>query len=160
MLFRTALNNNIIPHIWKLANIVHIPKYNKDIDKGTSYRTISLLSVIADTGEDHSSLLNSKHTNTCTQHRYKTQHCTVTSLHTLKFNQMAPHTLTINVAFNMSNSFDTINIHTLISGTSMKFIANYIKGCKPYTTYRKYLVKTPEVKYMLTVYRINVVNKV
>ena len=50
-MLKTALNNNIIPHTWKLANIVPIPKPNKDIDKGTSYRPISLLSVIAKTLE-------------------------------------------------------------------------------------------------------------
>ena len=61
-MFKTALNKNIIPHTWKLANIVPIPKPNKDTDKGTSYRPISLLSVIADTGEETSSLHNSKHT--------------------------------------------------------------------------------------------------
>ena len=60
-LFKTAINKNIIPHIWKLANIVPIPKPNKDTDKDTSYRPISLLSVIADTGEEPSSLHNSKH---------------------------------------------------------------------------------------------------
>ena len=60
-MFKTALNKNIIPHTWKLANIVPIPKPNKDTDKGTSYRPISLLSVIADTGEEPSSLHNSKH---------------------------------------------------------------------------------------------------
>ena len=38
------------------------PKPIKDIDKGTSYRSISLLSVIEDTGEEPSSLHNSKHT--------------------------------------------------------------------------------------------------
>ena len=61
-MFKTALNKNIIPHTWKLANIVPIPKPNKDTDKGTSYRPISLLSVIADTGGEPSSLHNSKHT--------------------------------------------------------------------------------------------------
>ena len=48
---KTTLHNNIPPHIWKLANIVHIPKPNKDIDKGTSYRPISFLSVFAKTLE-------------------------------------------------------------------------------------------------------------
>ena len=48
-MLKAALNTNIIPHIWKLANIVLIPRPNKDIDKGTSYRPISLLSVIAKT---------------------------------------------------------------------------------------------------------------
>ena len=50
---------------------------------------------------------------------------------------------TINVALDISKAFDTINIHTLIRkllqtkipGTIIKFIANYIKGRKAYTTY-------------------------
>ena len=50
-MFKTALNNNIIPHIWKLANIVVVPKCNKIIDNGTSCMPISLLSVIANTHE-------------------------------------------------------------------------------------------------------------
>ena len=80
-MFKTALNKNIIPDTWKLANIVPIPKPNKDTDKGTSYRPISLLSVIAKTLEK--SLLPYITANTPMQHGYKTQHSTVTALHTL-----------------------------------------------------------------------------
>ena len=83
------------------------------------------------------------------QHGYKTQHSTVTALHTLNntvakgFNQMAPPARTISVAIDMIKAFDTINIHTLIRkllqtnipGTIIKYIANYIKGRKAYTTY-------------------------
>ena len=50
-MYKTAINKNIIPHTWKLANIVLIPKPNKDTDMGTSYRPISLPSVIAKTLE-------------------------------------------------------------------------------------------------------------
>ena len=50
-MFKTTLNKNIIPHTWKLANIAPIPKPNKYTDKGTSYRPISLISVIAKTLE-------------------------------------------------------------------------------------------------------------
>ena len=141
---------NIIPHIWKLANIVPIPKPNKDIDKGISYRPISPLSVIAKTLEK--SLLpyiTTNIPNTSTQHRYKAHHSTVTALHTVNntvakgFIQMAPHAPTITVAIDMSKAFDTINIHTLIRkliqtnipGTLVKFIANYTKRRKAYTTY-------------------------
>ena len=60
-MLKTALNTNIILHTWKLDNIVPIPKPNKDIDKATSYRPISLLSVIANTME-RSLLPYSKHT--------------------------------------------------------------------------------------------------
>ena len=160
-MFKTALNKNIIPHTWKLANIVPIPKPNKDTDKGTSYRPISLLSVIAKTLEK--SLLpyiTANIPNTSMQHGYKTQHSTVTALHTLNntvakgFNQMAPPARTITVALDMSKTFDTINIHTLIRkllqtnipGTIIKFIANYIKGRKAYTTYRNHTSNNVNLK--------------
>ena len=153
-MLKTALNTNIIPHIWKFANIFPIPKHNKDIDKGTSYRPISLLSVIAKTLEK--SLLpyiTANIPNTPMQHGYKTQHSTVTALHTVNntvakgFNLVAPPVRTITVALDMSKSFDTINIHTQfirkllqtnIPDTIIKFIANYIKGRKAYTTYIKH----------------------
>ena len=160
-MFKTALNKNIIPHTWKLTNIVPIPKPNKDTDKGTSYRPISLLSVIAKTLEK--SLLpytTANIPNTPMQHGYKTQHSTVTAQHTLNntvakgFNQMAPPARTITVALDMSKAFDTINIHTLIRkllqtnipSIIIKFIANYIKGHKAYTTYRNYTSKQRQFK--------------
>ena len=51
-MYNTSLNNNIVPHTWKLANIIPIPKPNKDMNIGTSYRPISLISVIVKTLED------------------------------------------------------------------------------------------------------------
>ena len=67
---------------------------------------------------------------------------------------MAPPARTITVALNMSKAFDIINIHTLIRkllqtnipGTIIKFIANYIKGRKAYTTYRKHTSKQRQLK--------------
>ena len=50
-MYTAALNKNIIHHMWKLANIIPIPKPNKDTNMGTSYRPISLLSVVAKTLE-------------------------------------------------------------------------------------------------------------
>ena len=160
-MLKTALNNNIIPRIWKLANIVPIPKLNKDTDKGTSYRPIFLLSIIAKTLEK--SLLpyiTANIPNTPMHHGYKTQHSTVTALHTLNitvakgFNQMAPPARTITVALDMSKAFDTMNIHTLIRklqqtnipGTIIKFIANYIKGRKAYTTYGNHTSRQRQFK--------------
>ena len=155
-MLKTALNKTIIPHTWKVANIVPIPKPNK----GISYRPISLLSVIANTLEK--SLLPHITANipqTPMQHGYKTQYYTVTELHTLNntvakgFNQMAPPR-TITVALDMSKDFDTINIHTLIRkllqtnipGTIIKFIANYIKGRTAYTTYRNHTSRQRQFK--------------
>ena len=49
--FNLALNTNTIPHMWKLANIIPILKPDKDHNTGTSFRPISLLSVISKTLE-------------------------------------------------------------------------------------------------------------
>ena len=96
-MYNTSLNNNIIPHAWKLANIIPIPKPNKDMNIGTSYRPISLLSVIAKTLEK--SLLpyttnNIPHISA--QHGFKCNHFTGTALHNtnntiaIGFNQNKP----------------------------------------------------------------------
>ena len=107
-MLKTVLNTNIIPHIWMLANIVPIQKPNNVIDKGTSYRPISHFSVTAKTLEK--SLLpyiTANIPNTAMQHGYKTQHSTVTALHTQKntvakgFNQMAPPAQTLTVALDV-----------------------------------------------------------
>ena len=64
-----------------------------------------------------SSYITANITQTPTQHGYKTQHSTVTALHTLNntvakgFNQMAPPARTITVALDMSKAFDTVNTH-------------------------------------------------
>ena len=145
----------------EVANIVSIPEPNKDIDKDTSDRPISLLSVIAKTLEK--SLLpyiTANIPNPPIQHGYKTQHSTVTALHTVNntvargFNQMAPPARIITVALDMSKAFDTINIHRLlrkllqtnIPGTIIKFIAKYIKGRKVYTTYRNHTSSQHKLK--------------
>ena len=67
---------------------------------------------------------------------------------------MAPPARTITVAFDMSKAFDTINIPTLIRkllqtkipGTIIKFILNYIKGRKAYTTYRNHTSSQRQLK--------------
>ena len=147
-MLKTALNTNIIPQIWTLGNIAPIPK-QRHRQWYLMQAHIPPLSNCQDTGEEPSSLHNSKHTNTPTQHGYKTQHSTVAALHTVNntvakgFNLMAPQARTITVALDMSKAFDTINIHTLIRkllqtkipGTIIKFIASNIKGRKAYATY-------------------------
>ena len=65
-----------------------------------------------------------------------------------------PPARTITVALDMSKAFDTINIDTLIRkllqtnipGIIIKFMANYIKGRKAYTTYRNHTSKQRQFK--------------
>ena len=141
--FNVALNTNPIPHMWKLANIIPILKPDKDHNTGTSFRPISLLSVISKTLEKallpHISNNIPQHH---TQHGFKAKHSTTTALHNINntiasgFNQRIPPARTIAVALDMSKAFDTVNIHTLtkklldtqIPPILIKFIANYIKG--------------------------------
>ena len=119
-MYNISLNNNIIPHTWKLANIIPTPKPNKDMNIGTSYRPISLLSVIAITLEK--TLLpyithNIPHI--YTQHDFKSNHSTSTALHNINntiatgFNQKKTPERTITVALDMIKALDTVNIHTV-----------------------------------------------
>ena len=148
--FNLALNTNTIPHMWKLANIIPILKPDKDHNTGTSFRPILLLSVISKTLEK---ALLPYITNNIpqhhTQHGFKAKHSTTTALHNINntiasgFNQRIPSARAIAVALDMSKAFDTVNIHTLtkklldtqIPPILIKFIANYIKGRKAFTTY-------------------------
>ena len=147
-MLKTVLNTNIIPHIWKLANIVPIPNPNKDIGKGTSYRPISLLSVIAKTLEKSLLPYITGHIpNTPTRVQNTTLYSdsiTLSKQHRSKGVQPNGSPCANNhCSTRLSKAFDTINIHTLIRkllqnnipGTIIKFITNYIKGRKAYTTY-------------------------
>ena len=136
-----------------MANIIPIPKPNKDINIGTSYWPISLLSVIAKTLEKVIlPYITQKIPSITTQHGFKIKHSTNTALHTINytvatgFNQPIPPTRTITVALDMSKACDTENIHTLIDKltqtniphTILRYIANYIKGRMAYTAFRNH----------------------
>ena len=150
-IYNAAINDNKIPHVWKLANIIPISKPNKDINIGTSYRPISLQSVIAKTLQKvilpyiTQNILNiTTRVQTQTLHKHSTpqhqQGCRN------RFNQPIPPTRTIAVALDRSEAFDTVNIHTLIDKLTqtniphsiLRYIANYIKGHMAYTTFRNH----------------------
>jgi hypothetical protein len=149
-LYNLAINSNSIPDIWKLAKIVPIPKPNKDLNLGPSYRPISLLSPIAKTLEK--AILPTLHANVpnvTTQHGFKAKHSTTTALqeihHTISsgFNQKKPAKRTIAVTIDMSKAFDTVNHYLLLKKllntetppTIIKFISNYLKGRKSFTLF-------------------------
>ena len=129
-MFKTALNYNIIPHIWKLANIVPIPNPTKTPTRVIQVHIPLEKSILP--------YITENIPNTSTQHGYKTQHSTVTELHTSNGAPCANN--------HCSKAFDIINIHTIIRKllltnipcTIIRFIANYIKGRKTYTSYRSH----------------------
>ena len=149
-IYNLAINSNQIPHIWKLAKIIPIPKPNKDPSIGTSYRPISLLSPIAKTLEKiilpH--FIHNTHIPPH-QHGFKHKHSTVTALHQFTdhivsgFNQKRPPLRTIAIAIDLSKAFDTINhtkllsklLNTTIPPVILKFTANYLRGRRSYTFY-------------------------
>ena len=128
----TALNTNTIPHLWKHATIIPIPKPNKDHNISTNYQPISFLSPYIT-----KNILVIFH-----QHKFKHKHSTHTALHnichriTKGFNNPSPPLCTVAIALAMSKIFDTVNIHKLIHKLTLtnipniiiKFIANCIKG--------------------------------
>ena len=150
-MFNIAINRNIIPHMWKLAKIIPIPKPGKDPNQGTSYRPISLLSPIAKLLEKIL-LTEIKHNLPAVhhQHGFKEKHSTTTALQLIYnhistgFNKRKPPDRTIAVALDMSKAFDTVNLHRLINKIRYqpiqpkitKFIANYLKGRKGFTHYQ------------------------
>jgi len=152
-LFNLTLTSNRIPQIWKLAKIIPIPKPNKPANEGTSFRPISLLSPIAKVLEKAllphitAEIPNNPH-----QHGFKPLHSTTTVLNNITntiaegFNQKPPPKRTVLVSLDMSKAFDTVNHHkltskilnlTTINPTITKFISNYLKGRKTFTTYNQ-----------------------
>ena len=103
----------------KTTNIIRIPKPNKDMNISTSYRPISLLSVIAkNTREGTTPIHHKQHpTHISTQHGFKNKHST--ALHNINntiatgLNQNKPPERTITVVLDMCKAFGTVNIHTL-----------------------------------------------
>ena len=79
-IYNISINNNIISHSWKLANIIPIPKPNKDMNIGNTIHT-HLISL-----SDHKTLEKTLHpyiTNNnphiFTQHGFKSKHSTSTT---------------------------------------------------------------------------------
>jgi len=130
----------IFPDVWKLPKIIPIPKPNKDLTEGGSYRPISLLSPITKTLEKvilpyiTSNIPQVNH-----QHGFKTSHSTTTALHQLTnqiiqgFNHKLPPERAIVVSLDKaftskaftgkaftSKAFDTVNIHLLIKRSFIK----------------------------------------
>jgi hypothetical protein len=149
-IFNLAINQNIIPHKWKVAKIIPIPKAGKYPTNGSAFRPISLLSPIAKTLEKI--ILHHLTDNMpvkCHQHGFKTGHSTTSALQIINnqitdvFNKKAPPERTVAVALDMSKAFDTVKHHRLIDkihktntpAILQKFIANYIKGRNAYTFY-------------------------
>ena len=136
--------NNTIPHTWK-ANIMPIRKPNKDINIGTSYRPISLPSVIAIALEK--TLLPYVTNNISTQNGFKSNHYTSTALHNINktiatgFNQNTPPERTITVALDMSKAFDT-HSHTHTQTTQNKHPTPH------YLIHRKLHQKTQSIHHM------------
>ena len=122
-MLKTALHTNIIPNIWKLANIFPIPKPNKDIDKDTSYRPIYLLSLIENTLEKSllpyitANIRNLPHATRVQNTIVNSDGTTHSKQHRSKGGSTSwlPPSRTITVALDMSKGFETIHTYTHLS---------------------------------------------
>ena len=153
-MYNNALNTNTIPHLWKRATIIPIPKPNKDHNIGTNYRPISLLSPIAKALEKTPLAYITENIPAIShQHGFKHKQSTDTALHnichqiTSGFNNPRSPQRTVAVTLDMTKGFDTVNILTLtnIPNINIKFITNYIKGRQAWTQYNSTLSKLKRI---------------
>ena len=121
-MYNAALNDNKIPHVWTLAKIIPIPKPNKDINSGTSYRPISLLYVIAKTLEKVIlPYITQNIPNITTKHGFKTKHST-----TQHQDCMVEPIPKPNKDINSGTSYRPISLLYVIAKTLEKVILPYI----------------------------------
>jgi len=160
-IYNLAINQNIIPQIWKCAKIIPILKPDKNANEGTSYRPISLLSPIVKILEKLIlPMITSNIDNLTYQHGFKAKHSTTTALHKINericdgLNKKNKIDRTVMVALDMSKAFDTVNIYKLIEKISktnipnniIKFLSNYLKGRQAYTMLNNTTSKTLKLK--------------
>ena len=132
-LYNLSLNSCNIPAIWKHAIVVPIPKPNKLLDQGTSYRPISLLCPAIKVLErllkpelDSLPLSSS-------QHGFRSNHSTVSALLPLAhkvaqgFNQPCPPPRTLTMAIDLTKAFDMVNHTKLIRALSLSSLSNNTK---------------------------------
>ena len=156
-----TINTNTIPQIWKTSKIIPIAKPNKNPSLPSSYRPIALLSPIAKTLEKiilphiTTNIILPTH-----QHGFRAAHSTTTALHQINntilsdFNKKKTSHKTILTTLDMTKAFDTVNIHQLIHKihnthiptTIIKFLANYLKGRRQYTSYNNHTSKHTNIK--------------
>ena len=127
-MFKTALNKNIIPHTWKLANIVPIPK--PDTDTGTSYNHISLLSeecaLIGCTRQEVGSL----HSLETTSHSLQQTYLRLLIHTTQNFNWSRYTLTTLNISHAIANIYipprDTTSTHYKTADRDLQHCIQYI----------------------------------
>ena len=152
-MLKTALNTNIIPHIWKLNNIVPSQNASKHIQGYFIQAHIPPLRNCQETGEEPYSLHNSKQPKL--PHAIRVQNTTLHSDGTIHIKQyrskgvqaIGSPCATNHCSTRYEQSFRrnkhthpnqkaVTDIQTKIPDTIIKFMANYIKRRKSYTTYR------------------------
>ena len=142
-LFNLSYSKSDIPTIWKSAIVVPLPKPNKPVGLGTSYRPISLLCPAAKVLERLLlPELNSYLPLASTQHGYRSGRSTTTALLPLVhlvtrgFNHILPPLRTVTVSTDLSKAFDTVNhtklisllIDTPLADNTVRWLSAYLKG--------------------------------
>ena len=151
-LFTNSINQSITPPLWKVGRIIPLPKPGKPVDKGPSYRPISLLSPLAKLLESvilptiHSAItLIKPH-----QHGFRKAHSTVTALQSISdhiptgLNKAKPVDRTVLVAIDLSKAFDTVNHELLLKDILdlplnhhlKSFLAGYLRGRQTFVDFR------------------------
>ena len=120
-LFNISVQSAEIPSIWKCANVVPVPKPNKPLDQGTSYRPISLLCPEVKVLERlNLPIMRASLQPSPSQHGFRSNHSTTTALLPLTnqiargFNSKKPAKRTGLVCVDLSKAFDVVDHHRLL----------------------------------------------
>ena len=150
-LYTHAVNQAIIPPLWKVGRIIPLLKPGKPADQGTSYRPISLLSPLAKTLEAIILVpLNQSFTPAPHQHGFMKGRGTVTALQEITqhitegLNRKKPSHRTVLVAVDLSKAFDTVDHEQLFADIEelplnhnlKKFLLSYLRGRQTYVEFR------------------------
>ena len=150
-LFNLSATTCQIPAIWKSSLIIPIPKPGKDISVGTSYRPISLLCPAAKALESLIlPTINKYLQHAPDQHGFRPDHSTTSALLQMTtyiamgFNQRKPPDLTICVAVDLSDAFDTVCHNNLLSKinrsqlppATARWLSCYLRGRQAKTCFR------------------------
>ena len=149
-LFNQILKGGQIPHQWRIATVVPLPKENKDKLLPSSYRPISLLSCFSKLLEKIIArrmmwFLNEENLLTTKQTAFKTGKGTTEAL--LSIDQEICDTFSTSnhlslISIDAEKAYDRVGIHSIINKLiEWKFGPRIITYVKNFLMYRKILVK-------------------
>ena len=149
ILFNAMLRLKIFPQQWKIAQIILIPKPGKDLKELTSYRPISLLSIVSKVFEKLllkrlKPIIKEKKLTPIHQFGFREQHSTIEQIHRVasKINQALQTKVYCSAAFlDISQAFDKVWHTGLLFKLKKSLPHDFYMILNSYLSNRKFNIK-------------------